>query len=125
MTSSLVMGCGGGVVKGGTNAAPLSGRNRIMVTVKWCQGETCYSSRRTLLYAGCPVARDDVGACALKAALGVSEIVGLACESGLLLPLSIRERSTFSLTTITLSPQFNNKYTIDVILQLHQRDDRD
>jgi hypothetical protein len=41
--------------------------------------------------------RDDVCACALKAALGVSEFVGLACESGLLLSLSIREEAPSAL----------------------------
>jgi len=40
-----------------------------MVTAKWWQGWFSDSSQHTLLYAGCPVARDDVCACALKAAL--------------------------------------------------------
>ena len=46
----------------------------------------------------------------LKAALGVSEIVRLTCESGLFPSLSIRQVPTFSLT---LTPFSDNELTLD------------
>jgi hypothetical protein len=39
------------------NAAQLSGKNRIIVTMKWCRRRKFDSFQRTLLYAGLPVAR--------------------------------------------------------------------
>lgn len=78
-----------------------------MVTVKWCQGGFRDSSQHTLLYAGGPVVSDDVCAYALKAALGVSEIAGFACERPT--SLSIREEDTFSPILIAISSQFKQR----------------
>lgn len=109
-------------MKGGINAAQPSEKNKVVDRKQVVSGDKFrFVLTYLILYVGCPVAHDDVCTCALKAALGVSEIVELACESGLLLPLSIRGSGALTLQLSVFFLDSNRRIQMFDI-ELHQHD---